>query len=337
LLLRAAGRNRALDDRLAEIAPDLVVVGTGGTEPLSLDALRAARAQGIPSLAVLHNWDALSAKGALPVAPDHVAVWGTQTARHAQSIAGLPAGAAHVLGSPVLDAYLRLPPQAPPPLPGHVLFAGCYAPFDERDAVAAVVAALDELDSGARVRYRPHPDRADRLAPDEVDPDGRVELDRDVAEGYAAAQALGRRRAGAPGYPPLAGYPAVIRGARCVVSPLSTMVLEAALLGVPTVVIAWDDGVHPVPLTTLARFEHFAGLDALPHFRFVHERGQLCAALAWALSAARPVASVSLLEPFVHHDEQPYAARLAALVAQLGAAAGTPARVRGPGGSVTSP
>lgn len=66
---------RELDTLLATHQPDLVVSGTPGYNAQDAHILRAARRHGIPTATVMLSWDNLTSKGYMAAEPDHLLVW----------------------------------------------------------------------------------------------------------------------------------------------------------------------------------------------------------------------------------------------------------------------
>ncbi len=314
LVLAAAGRNRALERKIAELGPDLVLAPSGGNEALVNDAIRAARRLGIPSLVVMHNWDGLSTKGSLPVRPDHVAVWGEQTRRHAMDVVGFDDSEVHVVGSPTLDLYLREREDAASPFPfEYLVVAGCYAPFDERGLLERLDDIVDRSGHDLKIVYRPHPHRAPRAKPDRIVEGAlrHVVLDPAVAASYHASFLQARSQRWTPTfYPDLYGYAGLLGHARMVVCPLSTMMLEASLVGKEVLVVAYDDGVNEQAPHVRVAFDHFEGIQDIPTFHVVRRGEDLEAKLLPLLAWPRPAADPSLLRHWVHYDERPYSRRL---------------------------
>ncbi|HEY3186861.1 MAG TPA: hypothetical protein VGJ70_05275, partial [Solirubrobacteraceae bacterium] len=261
--LRRAGRNRPLHELMADLRPDVVIAPSGGIDHFVTDAVRSARELGITSVVVAHNWDNLSSKGAFPVKPDHLVVWGPQSVDHAVRIHGFRREQVHVAGVPSFDSYFRhAPGSTRSPFPfRYVLFAGCYAPFDEAAALERLDRVVEEHGLDVTIVYRPHPHRRPRARPDRVD-EARlrhVVLDPQVRELYEAS--FDEYRPGAvrpkPEFPALDYYPALLEHAAFVVCPLSTMIVEAAIFERRVIVIAYDDGVHRASPAAVVDYDHF--------------------------------------------------------------------------------
>ncbi|MGI8439960.1 MAG: hypothetical protein ACR2NV_07160 [Thermoleophilaceae bacterium] len=320
--LRRAGRSPELERALDAARPDLVIAPSGGIDHLVLDAIRAARRRGIPSLVLAHNWDNLSSKGAFAVKPDALGVWGEQSAEHAVRIHGFERDRVAVLGAPSLDHYFRHAPGSSEPrfdFP-YVLFAGCYAPFDEREALERLNGLIEARGLDLTVVYRPHPHRQPRRNPDRIDEGrlGHVVIDPELRELYEAsfAEDGARRR---PVFPPLDTYASLFEHARFVVCPLSTMIVEAAVLERRVIVIAYHDGIHPNSPAGVVGYDHFEGVEEIEGFDVVRSREALDE--AFARLAAGPAAPGRSMRGqvgwWLHHDERTYGERLAELVSRM--------------------
>jgi hypothetical protein len=156
--------------------PDVVVVS-----PLvdaasdQVDAVRAAQALGIPTVAAIASWDNLTNKGQLRVQPHMVTVWNEEQKREAVTLHGIEPDRIEVTGAQLFDRWFeRRPSQsredfcAMVGLPADrdiVLYTGSSvfispsaleAPFARR-WVQALRASGDPVVANASVLIRPHP------------------------------------------------------------------------------------------------------------------------------------------------------------------------------------
>jgi hypothetical protein len=324
--LRRIGPNAQLHALMEELRPDVVIAPSGGIDPLVLDAVRSAKALGIPSLVLAHNWDNLSSKGAFAVKPDYLGVWGEQSVEHAVGIHGFRRERVTALGAPSLDPYFRHQPDSTePPFPfRYALFAGCFTPFDELSALRRLEDAIEQAGLELKVVYRPHPHRRPRARPDFVDERlfRHVVLDPQVRDLYLASfeeYERGAQRA-KPLFPPLDYYPGLFEHAELVICPLSTMIVEAAIFERRVIVIAYDDGVHRDSPAVVIDFDHFEGIDRIEGFEVCREPEELASAFV-ELSGKRSAPAKPLRDQigwWLHHDERSYAERLAELVERIG-------------------
>ena len=318
-LLRRMGRNAALRKTVETCAPDLVVAPTAGNDLLVHDLVREARSLGIPSLLLVNGWDNLASKATFTTRPDFIGVWGEQSVEHAVRIHRFAPDQVFPLGVPTFQRYFEFDPAlSASPYPfRYVLFAGCAVPFDERTALRAMDDALVAHGiEDVRVVYRPHPWRVPRAVDDSVrEEDFRyLTIDAQVRQSYVGATGpVGPEEF----LPELGYYPGLIGNAEFVVCPLSTMVVEAAILERRVLVLAYDDHVHDLPPSVIAQFEHFDGIDTIDGFERVDRLEDLGAMFITMLDGAQAVSLRGQIRPWLYYDDATYGQRLAALVARL--------------------
>lgn len=340
LTLRAAKWRAGLSDELLELMrelrPDVVIAPSNGYDPMVWDGVRAARSLGIPSLALIANWDNLSSKGVFAEKPDYLGVWGQQGVEHAEFMHGIPRDRARPLGAPQFEHYFQHAlgsSQSPFPF-RYVLFAGCFAPFDELAALERLERLIEEHGLDVKIVYRPHPHRYPRKRSDFVDEDRfrHVVLDPQIHDLYAASVEESKnwnspqRKRVKPLLPPLDYYPALLENAEFVVCPLSTMIVEAAIFERPVVVVAYDDGIHENSPASVVDYEHFDGIDRIDGFRLCTQPEQLDAHFL-ALATAEDEMSPSLRDQllwWLHFDDRPYSERLAAWLGEIAEREGIP-------------
>jgi hypothetical protein len=327
--MRKTGRLEEIHELLQRVEPDLVIVPTGGTDPLVVDTIRSCRELGIKTLAIIYNWDNLSSKGVFPVLPDQFGVVGEQSVGHAEQIHRAPRERVTVLGSPYIDNYFHLGEESvPSPFPFRfVLFAGCYMPFDELSSLRLLERAIEEHGLDLKVVYRPHPHRQPRRRPDFFDEAEfeNVVLDPQVRELYLSSFHRTPAEMSSLPMPELDYYPALLEHSEFVICPLSTMVVESAVFERRVLVIAYHDGVHSASPGIILGYDHFQGIDQIEGFELCRRLDDLPGAFLSILREPRPPRSLrEQIKPWLYFDERPYSRRLAELVEELGRSA--PAR-----------
>ena len=331
------GPNVSVDQLLNRVRPDLVICPSPGTDLIGQDVLDSCRRMNIRSFMLINGWDNLSTKGTMDVHPDLLGVWGNEAYDHAQRIQHIDPKRIRVLGVPHFDVYRAPVPQekinhiralhAIPAGRKVIVFAGC-----SRDV--AELALLDELEraitagtlGGYHVIYRPHPwGHAASLAKDVAKRRyAHVSLDVQIGQGHAAADAKGVIHHPQYFVPELDYYPALIASAHCVISPLSTFLIEAGVMGKPALAIAFSMGKTEFPLEQIYQCEHFlylrktrAILTAHSPERFIQDVQRLIALVN------QPNIQAQLrqdIDPIVSRTENPYAVRLADAVGEALAA-----------------
>lgn len=317
--LERLGPNAALEGLLDEVRPDVVVAPTAGTDNLVFDALVACARRDVPVLLLVNGWDNMSSKFTFTERPDWLAVWGDHSVRHATEIHGFEPDRLFKVGSPAFEphfAFDRASTPSPYPFP-YILFAGASLPYDEIGLLRQLDEVVPEFGvEGLKIVYRPHPSRHFRLCDDVLREQEyeHVVLDEQVREPYLAAAAEGRREFPMPG---LDWYPALLGHAHVLVCPLSTMIVEAGIVGTPVVALAFDDDVHPHGLSTFIGFNHFEGIEDVSGLSVCHRREDLEPQLQGWIERGAPADMRESIRPWLHFDERTYAQRLADVVDEV--------------------
>ena len=212
---------RATRELLDDFAPDVVALPTTIHEGNELALCHAARRRGIPVVMEAASLDALVSKGVLLARPDILCVWGEEARRAAIQWHGMAPDQVRVTGPARFDALV--PIAAKPE--SIVYIAGTSVQYwaDEEDVIQRLDAWALQL--GYEIVYRPHPRRP------AVDLTGLVHttLDTDWQPGGWRWDRV--------------GIADTLGCSICLVTAWSTMVVEAALLGRPTLLVAFGHGV----------------------------------------------------------------------------------------------
>jgi hypothetical protein len=261
--------NIALTELLAREKPDIIIHPTVMDGVYINDLLLASRAAKIPLVAIMNSWDNISTRRYLHHNPDWLLVWGKQTHEHAVKYLGMPSDRVIRFGSSQFDIYRRSAKisleefRSRNQLPEGkrvILYAGSSKGLKEIDHLDKLDAAIDAGHLGqAVILYRPHPwgDGGDG---------GEQLLNRKwthIRIDSSMRSYLERVRSGFRGIF-LSNYEDtrdVLTYIDCLVSPLSTIILEAALLGKPALCF--------LPMEEESM--HFKRAAPLEHFRPMYE------------------------------------------------------------------
>ena len=247
--------------------PDLVVAPSFLHTGLEVDLLKAARVWGARTVVPVATWDALVSKGCFLERPDRLLVWGVQSRDHAEALHGFPPARVAVTGAPQFDVYAGSMPAGQKRT---VLVAGTTIAYwrDERRVVEAL--AQDGERAGYHVHYRPHPrQRREHVAfvgeLSNVTLDGEWRQQSENGGGFSPRPADSGHLRG------------VLDRCACVVASFSTVAVEAALLGVPTLMVGFgfDMPAH-------ATWEHMAPLLMWPGIFVCADMDDLLARVARA-------------------------------------------------------
>ena len=170
--------DRGVQTFIGTHAPDLVFVSPlvtlGPSGGAQTEAVKAARALGVPVVVGVASWDHLTSKGLLRVLPDALTVWNDAQLGEAVELHRVPPARVHVTGAQSLDHWFTPAPadavdrfRASRGVPANVpvvLYVGSsknMAPGDSEPAfVERWLAALEQSRAGERrpfVVVRPHP------------------------------------------------------------------------------------------------------------------------------------------------------------------------------------
>jgi len=324
--------NPSVEAIIAAHRPRVVIFPITGVEATGWELVELSRRYGFVTLFLVNGWDNLSSKGVFLDLPDLLGTWGPGSLVDAVEIQGMPVHRCVPMGCARYEPYVRTSPGggdagASDPVGSpfdhpYVLFAGGTTKGDELTPLRILAAALGDAPSdGMRIVYRPHPWREPRECDDLVAPGAfrNVIVDPQVADAYYANKRAGTESVSATSFPDLGYYPRLLRHAAFVISPLSSMTLEAGLFSVPALVLVHDDGVHALPPSAVARYRHVAGADEVPGWTFARTLEELPARFTELRDRHsdegperrrwRPVLSATM-KRYLHHDGRSYAERL---------------------------
>ncbi len=289
-----------LFDRLR---PVYCVVPTSLLDVFCNEVVWACEAENVACVLLQSGWDNMSSKGLLSRRTPFAGVWGPQSLEHAVAIQRLASKRMATLGAPHYE-FLR--PAAPDDVTSLrerlgvgagerlVLFGGSFRQFDETRTLERLDRAIARGALGpCRIVYRPHPWRAARRHEENFF--GRawhhVVFDPDMQERYEREQAEGGYLKRHTPMFDMAYLSTLLSASDAVISPMSTLLLEALILRKPTMAIAFGDGKHRYTPDVTARTTHCAELVG-------------SSALIWCDSAERMVKDCARLLRFEWDDKR---------------------------------
>jgi hypothetical protein len=293
------------------------------------DVLWACASEDVACLVLQSGWDNLSSKGIIHHAPAFLGCWGPQSKRHARRIQQVPSPALLNLGAPHYE-FLRPVPAAEvrelrrtlgvPDDARLLLFGGSFRQFDETSALRRLDEAVDSGRFGAvKILYRPHPWRADRQDEDDFfqQPWKHVIFDPDMRERYIRARREpGYLKRAVPMYD-MAYLARVLSAADAVISPMSTLLLEALIMERPTMAIAFSDAKHRHNPGVTSQMTHFKEAQRSGAFVWCRDNRRLEADLGTLLAPGWMARTAErrrrLLGDVVERGPGTYAERLAEL------------------------
>ncbi len=265
-MLARIGESAPLNALLAEEKPEVILHPTVLEGLFVADLVRWGQAHGVPTIYLMNSWDNPAIKAMTVGVPDRLVVWGEHSKRLAHERLGIPIERVVAFGAAQFGVYREPPREAPARyrerlgVPAGVrllLYAGSSKGLNETDHLCILERAIEagELPN-CRVLYRPHPWR-DSLK-GEADFFAlrwkHVIMAPDMAEYYR------RRRAGEKGIY-MADYAethVTLSAIDAVISPLSTILLEAAMHGKPIAAYLPDEDVrNNIAVLSMAKTVHF--------------------------------------------------------------------------------
>lgn len=267
MILRKIGVNDALDSLLNEECPDIVLHPTVLEGLFVSDLVRWGEANGKPTVFIMNSWDNPSTKAMLLGFPSRLVVWGEQTRQHAIHHMDVPPERVVSLGAAQFDFYRHPPGETPAKYRRRLgvsdgykvlLYAGSSKGLDEISHLVRLEEAVERGDlKNCFVLYRPHPWRA--YPKEEADFFSlnwkHVMIDPAMEACYQQSRQKKKIHI------ELASYEdthVTLSAVDAVISPLSTILLEAALHGKPVAAYLPDEDMkRSQSLATSARLIHF--------------------------------------------------------------------------------
>jgi len=328
--IAAMGCDPAVEALVDDEKPDVIVQPSFLTGPFVNELMRVSAKRRIPYMLLMNSWDNPATKAVCTGDPDRLVVWGEQSKRQAVEYMGIDPGRVVAFGAAQFDVYRT------PPCQSHAALAAEFGvPADRKIVVYAGSGAgwyesayLERIDrmtlpggplEDCHILYRPHPWRGP-LGNGERDffemSFSNVTMDPHMREHYLRQV---RQTGGRGMY--LLDYQITNRLltlASAVVSPLSTILLEAALMGRPILIFAPP---RDLKLDVDKNQPHFRDLVDWPEVnRCFDDHGFEAACSALRAQIGNDAVAAALRErshDFVILDGPTYAQRLAAEAAAL--------------------
>lgn len=314
--------HRALEALLDEERPDAMIHPTVLDGPFLNDLVEYGRLRKIPTILLMNSWDNPAGKRAIAATPDYLFVWGEQTKKHAVRLAGMPERAAVKFGVAQFEVY-RNPPRLDrvefcrrhgvSPDKRLLLFAGSSKGTNEYNHLQLLDQAADNGELGdTAVIYRPHPwgncgDGGEHI---QGHPWRHVVFE-DSMRDYVRAISEGDKTATSPDYRNTVD---VLKNVDAVISPLSTILLEAALNGKPPLCFLPMDEQNSIHFQSAVGLAHFEDVYRMDEFLVARGTPELIPRTVELLQRAADPNFAARLDKacrfFIEPFDQPYGQRL---------------------------
>ncbi len=259
---------------LKKIKPAIVIVPGCTFDSFGMQAINAARRLKIKSIMPVAHWDYLSRKGILRAIPDHICVWGEQMRRLAVDFHKIPEAQVSVVGVSHFQTYFDYQGKSGPGT--HVnlwqtkslLFAGAGIAYDELTPLKLIDRQISSASLGeVKIIYRPHPKQHPRKC--------EYIFKQDDYKNTVLDSKQASHTGGKSAYEPMEYYLELLNKVDGIITPFSTMLLEAAVCGKPSFVLAFSDGVHDWDFENILKAEHISDLLRFEWVVFCRKKGEL--------------------------------------------------------------
>ncbi len=337
VLKHLMGRAAELEQVLDEERPDLIIYPTVLTGIFLNDLVRSAERRKVPIILCMNSWDNPTSKAVCTGMPTWLVVWGEQSKRESERFLGIPGDRIVAFGAAQFQVYRQPPSESRSELARRfdvpldkkiILYAGVGESFHETELLQKLEAAVASgLLDNCHILYRPHPWRG-RLLEGEQDFFSltwhHVTMDPHMVEYYQREIGEASRELFMIDYQ-ITNQ--VLTLADAVISPRSTLLLEALVKGKPVLVL-FPEGVqeHTQFNVRSVHFRDFCALDVVNTW-FGH--GQLSERLADLRVQMNDPGIADQLRAAAEHfcvtSDPPYGDRLAGLAdSTLGLPANVP-------------
>ena len=314
-------------DLFDRFTPVCCIVPTSFLDLFCNEVTWACAADQVACLLLQSGWDNLSSKGLVYGRTPFMGCWGPQSREHAMVLQRLWHKRTALLWAPHYEFLRPAPAEDVTRLRAAlgaaddeqlVLFGGSFRQFDETSTLRELDRAIARGRLGRlKIVYRPHPWRAARKHERSFFKYewSHVVFDPGMRNRYLREQEEpGYLKRHAPMFD-MAYLSTLISASDAVISPMSTLLVEALILEKPTMAIAFGDGNHRYSPDVTAQTTHMCELRGSSALIWCDNRGKLVKEVArllkprWDAKHAR--ARQALLERIVTREPGTYAERLA--------------------------
>ena len=222
--------NRVIKQLINQLKPNsdkkVVYITVGGTNSLSDVLTKAFSKHDIEVITILENWDNMSSKAVFQNPPKKIGVWGEQSVKFGSLIHGIDPKMITPIGNPRIEWLLRNVNKSPSPR--NIFFGGGSINL-ELEMVYLASAIKIAKSTGTIVEYLPHPKNYKHIE----------KLIKDVSSENlkVLGNYINEIETDPANLPNLDLYIEPFENCKVFTSPLSTMNLEASLLGIPSIAL----------------------------------------------------------------------------------------------------
>lgn len=206
---------------------NVAYVTVGGPTSINDILVWLGKKYGLNTITLLENWDNISSKAVFNVVPDRIAVWGAQARFFAEKMHGISSSIVNLTGNPRVE-WMRRNVEISS-RPEQIAFAGGSIDFQmELNYLKLIKKVLMIQRSKMEMIYLPHPKFYSQCR-------DQLSVLKDLGVRVLNIKAVENKIAkDAFSLPKFDVYKEFFENAAVVISPLSTMNMEAGILGVPS-------------------------------------------------------------------------------------------------------
>jgi len=262
---------------IRSVQPDIIITFSTGFSYLEYEAIKAAKHSAIPIIGLQYGWDSMPNHGIRPFMPDYVGVWGYQSRIYAEKMHQVPPERIFHIGAPFADKFREQSEKSVAeiltelglPTGRKVLFyVGSAWAFNE----VRLLKLLDDAIQAGMLKdccifFRPHPFR--HISQGDLDYyDQRfkhVYLDPMLAQKFKLSLESGKafpfdkEKVGID----FEHTKNILSISSVIIASLSTMIVQGALLGVPSVAFTFVDKENE-RYWRRCEYEHLELIRAMP-------------------------------------------------------------------------
>lgn len=255
-------KNTKVLSEIIKLKSKLVIVPGSAMDTSSYLGIRTAQILNIPTAMAVMHWDFFSKKGILRAKPDFLLVWGRAMERSAVA-QGMSSKKIFRVGFPCFDLSKKSLSKININQTITILFAGAGAPFDEVGAIKLITSILSGMNIRTRLTYRPHPRGSTAIKFREIEKKTRMVEIKCATPNARENEFMATQK--------------LLKKCNAVITPASTMILEAGSHGVPSLCLAYDDGVNDkiFPFSYAMESEHIKSVQRNPYIIFCRQKTDL--------------------------------------------------------------
>ena len=279
--------NRVIKQLINQLKPNsdkkVVYITVGGTNSLSDVLTKAFSKHDIEVVTILENWDNMSSKAVFQNPPKKIGVWGEQSVKFGSLIHGIDPKIIIPIGNPRIEWLLRNVNKSPSPR--NIFFGGGSVNL-ELEMVYLASAIKIAKSTGSIVEYLPHPKNYKHIE----------KLIKDVSSENlkVLGNYINKIETDPANLPILDLYIDPFENCKVFTSPLSTMNLEASLLGIPSIALDIPTKINLPDNKISDRHDHIHDIRDTEVFYFIESVEQYEKLLESLMSnSLSPISSIA--------------------------------------------